>query len=84
MQRIGPQQRGLGARARRANGRAARRYRATQHQPRWRARVQAPWGPKGNEPLGSLDAMVNIINDLIDRKLIHIEPHDAIVTLKPG
>lgn len=46
--------------------------------------VQAPWGPKENEPLGSLDAMVNIINDLIDRKLIHIEPHDAIVTFKPG
>lgn len=41
-------------------------------------------GTKGKRAIRQLDATVNIINDLIDRKLIHIEPHDAIVTLKPG
>ena len=27
--------------------------------------------------------MKDIINDLIDRKLVHVEPHDAVIAFKP-
>ena len=27
--------------------------------------------------------MKDILNDLIDRKLVHIEPHDAVIAFKP-